>query len=75
MTFHADCLQGDNLHEMPNPDFGKNKKNIINLSSAENAQREVNDGKRRTFGLALWNLITCHCIIYKRFTKPRVQLL
>ena len=32
---------GDNLHEMSNPVTGKNKKNIINLSSAENAQRVV----------------------------------
>ena len=37
MTFHANCL-----HEMSNPIFWeKNKKNIINLSSAENAQRVV----------------------------------
>ena len=32
---------GDNLHEMSNPVSGKNKKNIINLSSAEYAQRVV----------------------------------
>ena len=32
---------GDNLHEMSNPVLGKNKKNIIDLSSAETAQRVV----------------------------------
>ena len=32
---------GDNLHEMSNPDSVKNKKHIINLSSAESAQRVV----------------------------------
>ena len=41
LTFHANCLQGDNLHEMSDPVYVKNKKNIINLSSAENAQRVV----------------------------------
>ena len=41
LTFHANCLQGDNLHEMSDPVYAKNKKNIINLSSAENAQRVV----------------------------------
>ena len=35
MTFHAN---GDNLHEMSNPVFCEKKK-IINLSSAEFAQR------------------------------------
>ena len=30
---------GDSLHEMPNPVFWKNKKNIITLSSAEYAVR------------------------------------
>ena len=29
------------LHEMSNPVFWENKKNIINLSSAENVQRVV----------------------------------
>ena len=29
------------MHEMSNPVFWENKKNIINLSSAENAQRVV----------------------------------
>ena len=32
---------GDNLHEMSNPVFWENKKNIINLSSAELAQKSV----------------------------------
>ena len=32
---------GDNLHEMSNPVFWENKKNIINLPSAESAQRVV----------------------------------
>ena len=32
---------GGNLHEMPNPVFWENKKNAINLSSAEIAQRVV----------------------------------
>ena len=32
---------GDNLHEMSDPVFWENKKNIINLPSAENAQRVV----------------------------------
>ena len=32
-------IVGDNLHEMTNPIFGENKKDIINLSSAEIAQR------------------------------------
>ena len=32
---------GDNLHEMSNPVSGINMKNIINLSSAELAQRVV----------------------------------
>ena len=32
---------GDSLHEMPNPVSGKNKKNIINLSSAELAHKVV----------------------------------
>ena len=40
LTFHANCLQGDNLHEMLNLVFWENKKNI-NLSSAESAQRVV----------------------------------
>ena len=32
---------GENLHEMSNPVLWKNKKSIINLSSAENAQKVV----------------------------------
>ena len=32
---------GDNLHEISNPVFWENKKNIINLSSAELAQKVV----------------------------------
>ena len=32
---------GDNLHEISNPVFWENKKNNLNLSSAENAQRVV----------------------------------
>ena len=32
---------GDNLHEIKSCFLGKNKKNIINLSSAELAQRSV----------------------------------
>ena len=32
---------GDNLHEILNPVFWKNKNNIINLSSAEYAHRLV----------------------------------
>ena len=32
-------FNGDNLHEMSSPFFWKNKKNIINLSSAELAKR------------------------------------
>ena len=32
---------GDNLHKMSNSVSGKNKKNIINLSSAEFAQKKV----------------------------------
>ena len=38
MTFHTNChlwTFDDNLHEMSKPIFCKNKKNIINLSSAE----------------------------------------
>ena len=31
---------GDNLHEMSNPVSGESKKNIINLPSAELAQRK-----------------------------------
>ena len=30
---------GDNLHEVPNPIFWENKKNIVSLSSADFAQR------------------------------------
>ena len=33
---------GDNLHEMSKPFSGKNKKNIISLSSAKFAERVVN---------------------------------
>ena len=32
---------GDNLHELSNPVYGKNKKNIINLLAAELAQKVV----------------------------------
>ena len=32
---------GDDLHEMSQPVSGKNKENVINLSSAELAQRVV----------------------------------
>ena len=32
---------GDNLHDMSKPISGKNKKNIVNLSSAELAQKVV----------------------------------
>ena len=32
---------GDNLHEMSNPVFWENKKNITNMSSVELAQRVV----------------------------------
>ena len=32
---------GDNLHELSNPVYGENKKNIINLSAAELAQKVV----------------------------------
>ena len=42
--FHANCLHwrhGDNLQEMSKPVFGENKKNVINLSSAELAHRVV----------------------------------
>ena len=34
-------MQGDNLYEMSKPILGKNKKNIISLSSAELAPRAV----------------------------------
>ena len=34
-------LLGDNLHEISNPFFWKNKKNIISLSSAEYAHSMV----------------------------------
>ena len=38
---YADCLHdGNNLHEMSNPDLWENKKNI-NLSSAKYSQRVV----------------------------------
>ena len=38
---HEDCLHdGNNLHEMSNPDLWENKKNI-NLSSAKYSQRVV----------------------------------
>ena len=33
---------GDSLHKMSNSVYGKNKKNIINLSSAESAHGMVN---------------------------------
>ena len=33
--------QGDNLYEISNPVFRENKKNVINLPSAESAQRVV----------------------------------
>ena len=32
---------GDNLHEMTNPDLWETKKNIINLSFAKHSQRVV----------------------------------
>ena len=34
-------FNGDNLHEMSNPDLWETKKNIINLSSAKHSQRVV----------------------------------
>ena len=41
LTFHVNCLR-DNLHEMSKPVFwGKNKNDIINLSSAKLAHRVV----------------------------------
>ena len=44
---------------------GKNKKNIINLSSAENAQRVVKV-KIHTFVLALYNMVTdCDWLRFK----------
>ena len=39
LAFHLIVYNGHNLHEMPNPVFWKNKKYIINLSSADFAQR------------------------------------
>ena len=45
---------GDNLHEMSNPVFWENKKNIINLSSAENAQRVVKVKVHTIETLTIW---------------------
>ena len=42
LTFHANCLIGDNLHKVSNPVFlRKIRKNIMNLSSVEFVQRVV----------------------------------
>ena len=41
LTFHANCLLGDNLHEMSNPVFWENEKYIIKLMYAKLAQGVV----------------------------------
>ena len=51
LAFHANCLHGDNLHEMSNPVFSGN--NITNLSSAELAQRVEKVNSRTSTGAAI----------------------
>ena len=34
LTFHANCLLGNNLHEMSNPIFWENKKDNFKMSPA-----------------------------------------
>ena len=56
---------GNNLHEMSNPVFlGKNKKNIINLPSAEFAHRVINV----KVTVDILDLIFCHFYMGDNFS-------
>ena len=51
---------------------GKNKKNIINLSSAENAQRVVKVKQHKYDHLGVWYYVRDHVICYKGHAKTHV---
>ena len=74
LQFMQIVSKGDTLREMPYPFFWEKKKNIINLSSAELAQKMIKvKGNRYTFKGG-GNCQNCFGSILKRFHSKRKEL-